>query len=78
MIPFGLGVKCASLISHPKLYRFLHDIEATDTGIDINSSSLSADCKYMLDYLKIYDFASKRKMVEKNINENMDMIQEVL
>ena len=75
MIPIGLGVKCASLVSHPKLSRFLHDIDMTDTGIDVNSLSFTADCKYMLGYLKNRDFRPARKLVERNIKHNMEMIK---
>ena len=74
MIPMGLGVKTASLISHPKLSRFLNDISADSTAIDINDARLDLKCIDMMHKLDGYDFASRRQIVESNLMVNMKKI----
>ena len=74
MIPFGLGVKTASLISHPKLSRFLGDVSAMDTAIDINDPELGLKCMDMMHKLDGYNFAVQRHMVESDLIVNMEII----
>ena len=78
MIPMGLGVKTASLISHPKLLNFLNDIDATETAIDINDEGLVEKSIAVLDVLDTFDFRGKRKIVEENISANMKTIKSML
>ena len=74
MIPIGLGVKTASLISHPKLSRFLNDVSAIDTAIDINDPELDLKCMDMMHDLDRYVFAIRRHAVESDLIVNMEII----
>jgi len=74
MIPMGLGVKTASLVSHKKLYRFLHDVIATDTAIDINDERLDLECANIMQKLDSYRFDLRRHRVEVDLIVNMEKI----
>ena len=40
LIPFGLRRSIISLVSHPKLYWFLQDIDAVDWAVDVNQENV--------------------------------------
>ncbi|MGX4690235.1 glycosyltransferase [Streptomyces sp. JNUCC 63] len=42
MIPFGCGTPIISLISHPKMAYFLHDIERPEWGVSVHDRDLGA------------------------------------
>ncbi|MER7174547.1 glycosyltransferase [Streptomyces mesophilus] len=42
MIPFGCGTPIVSLISHPKMAYFLHDIERPEWGVSVHDRDLAA------------------------------------
>lgn len=78
MVPMGLGVKTASLVSHKKITRFLDDVGAGETSIDISDPMLETKCIGMIETLDKKDFYSVRKGVEFHMAENMNKIRKAL
>lgn len=76
MVPFGLGVKVVSLISHPKLARFLADMLSRGTGIDINHSWLAKQCVDRMSAVRHFDFYTRRVAVDELMNKNMEIIKD--
>lgn len=74
MIPMGIGCNVVSLISHNKIKYFLEDINATETGVDINSNTLFEDLKRSFDIAQNFDFQDRISYVQKHIYDQMQII----
>ena len=78
MIPLGLGCKIVSIISHDKVKNLLEDLRIEKTGVEVQSPDFVNKCLSAYETAQKTDFYLRRKMVEKNVADNMRHIHSIL